>query len=275
MKVLPIDIRQKSFPKKTFGGFDPNEVSSFLMNLSEEWLLVTSQNKDLHERLGDAQEELDRLHQMESALIDALNKAELRKREIVEQSKKEARIRVMEGEIAAEAMISTAKQRAEQLINNVRMECETRLHTMQQDFDVLNESYGEVEAHTNKLIEEMQHFVDDANQKIAQLSTIKERHIASEKIRSAKDLLDSATELTAQVSRLSKKRVEVVSSNVSAEEEVFPFLPEEEELDLNIFSDDFEEEEAQPQPTRHHRTTLQMLQEKASKTDDYGSRNVS
>jgi len=274
MKVLPIDIRQKSFPKKAFGGFNPTEVSSFLMQLSEEWLLVTSKNKDLNERLEESQKELDRLHQMEGALLDAFNKAELRRREIVDQSKKEARIRVMEGEIAAEAMMSTAKQRAEQLINNVRMECETRLKTMQQDFDVLNESYGEVEAHTNKLIEEMKHFVAEANLKIAHLSTIKERHIASEKIRSAKELLDSATELTAQVSRLSRKRVEVVASNVATREDVFPFLPDDEELDLNIFSDDYDEqEEEHQQATQHQRTTLQMLQEKA-KVEDKGTRRV-
>ena len=274
MKVLPIDIRQKAFPKKTFGGFDPNEVQSFLTNLSEEWLTVTNRNKELEGRLSDAQLELDRLHQMENALLDALNKAELRKKEIIEQSKKEARMRVMEGEIAAEALMSTAKQRAEQMINNVRLECETQLRSMQQDFDVLNESYQEVEAHTSKLIEEMQHFVEDANLKIAHLSNLKQKRLITDKINTAKELLDTASNLTRQIDNIGKTKVEVATESVMKEVENPLAKQHQEFVELENEVEDYNEEPVKQQPTNHQRTTLQMLQEKAKASKSTGSNKL-
>lgn len=262
MKVLPMDIRQKSFPKKTFGGFDPNEVHSFLISLSEEWLLVTSENKELKNRLQESQIELDRLHQMESALIEALNKAESRKKEIINQSKQEARVRIMEGEIAAEALMSTAKQRAEQMLNNVRVECETQLKTMQQDFNVLTQSYQEIEAHTTKLIDEMKQFVADANSKISQLSNLKKQHMIADKIKTAKELLDTASGLTTKVDEVSKKKLEVVTASIDASEIINP-LAEKQEM---LKAEGLNAEEVKPEPTNHQRTTLQMLQEKAKTT---------
>ncbi|MGB0523862.1 MAG: DivIVA domain-containing protein [Flammeovirgaceae bacterium] len=268
MKVLPIDIRQKSFPKKTFGGFDPSEVHSFLMTLSEEWLVLTTQNKDLKSRLKETQEELDRLHQMEAALLDALNKAELRKKEIINQSKQEAKVRIMEGEIAAEALMTTAKQRAEQMLNNVRVECEMQLKTMQHDFEVLTESYQEVETHTSKLIEEMKVFVSDANQKIAHLANLKQKSLITAKITSAKELLDTATELTAQVEQATRQKLEVATQDSNTSEIYNPLAHKKEAILTE------REEVVKPAPTKHHRTTLQMLQEKAKSKGESGMRKV-
>lgn len=269
MKVLPIDIRQKSFPKKTFGGFDPNEVHSFLTSLSEEWLRVTSENKEMKNRLSESQVELDRLHQMEDALINALNKAESRKKEIIDQSKQEARVRIMEGEIAADALVSTAKQRAEQMLTNVRLECEMQLHTMQQDFSVLNQSYQEIEGHTNKLIEEMKQFVADANSKISHLSNLKQQHMIADKVKTAKELLDTASGLTAKVDEISKQKLEVATASIEVSDILNPLAEKQESLlaeGLDV--------EAKPAPTNHQRTTLQMLQEKANSKGASGMRNV-
>lgn len=269
MKVLPIDIRQKSFHKKTFGGFDPTEVQSFLMGLSEEWLLVTSKNKDLEERLRASQQELDRLHQMEGALLDALSKAESRKKEIIDQSKKEAKIRVMEGEIAAEALMSTAKQRAEQMLHNVQVECEMQLKSMQQDFEVLNQSYQEVEAHTSKLIAEMQQFVDDANNKIAHLSTIKQKTMISDKLDTAKKLLETASDLTTQVGKMSKRKIDIAVSEMDTQDVLNP-MAELQDMILADSDGDTSSSTEKAEPTNHQRTTLQMLQEKAKKSSSGG-----
>lgn len=189
MELQPAHIRNRSFKKQTFGGYKPSEVHDFLLQVSEAYAHLKLEHQSLSERLYETQESLNRVREIEKALLHGLQRSENQHEEIISQSKKEAEVRVMEGKIAAEALVNTAKQKAQQMLHNVKHECEQKMERMRIDFDILDQSYAEVESHVGKLIAQMQSFVEDTNKQIAHLSSLKGQKAVERKLSSAKQLL--------------------------------------------------------------------------------------
>jgi cell division initiation protein len=58
MKVTPLEIRQKNFDKKTFGGLDKDEVQAYLNSLSLAWEKVLEEQANLRSRLENSEKEV-------------------------------------------------------------------------------------------------------------------------------------------------------------------------------------------------------------------------
>ena len=54
MKVTPLEIRQKQFEKKTFGGLDKDEVQAYLNSLSLAWEQMAEEQALLRSRLANS-----------------------------------------------------------------------------------------------------------------------------------------------------------------------------------------------------------------------------
>jgi cell division initiation protein len=71
MKITPLEVRKHEF-NNAFRGFDKDEVISFLEMVSEEMEELVKENRELKEKLNQAQERITSYAKIESALQNTL-----------------------------------------------------------------------------------------------------------------------------------------------------------------------------------------------------------
>lgn len=117
--LTPTDIRGRNF-RKVFRGYDPEEVSSFLDDLSKSWDRLVRREKQLGQEVHSLKEELEKWRNRESELNQLREKALKEAEEIRNQASKEAA-----------RMIQQVEERA----SGVRQETETWLEKVITDLE--------------------------------------------------------------------------------------------------------------------------------------------
>ena len=96
MKVTPLEIRQKQFEKKTFGGLDKDEVQAYLNSLSLAWEKMMEEQAGLRARLDNSEREVEKLRDVESSLYKTIKAAEETSQKAVDQAGQQAQLIVQE-----------------------------------------------------------------------------------------------------------------------------------------------------------------------------------
>jgi cell division initiation protein len=112
MKVTPLEIRQKNFDKKTFGGLDKDEVQAYLNSLSLAWEKVLEEQANLRSRLENSEKEVQKLREVEATLYKTLKAAEETSQKAVDQATQQAQLIVQEARLKAETLFQEAKWKA-------------------------------------------------------------------------------------------------------------------------------------------------------------------
>jgi cell division initiation protein len=112
MKVTPLEIRQKQFEKKTFGGLDKDEVQAYLNSLSLAWEKMLEEHTNLRSRLENSEREVEKLREVESALYKTMKSAEETSQKTVEHSAQQAQLIVQQAKLKAETLIQEARWKA-------------------------------------------------------------------------------------------------------------------------------------------------------------------
>jgi cell division initiation protein len=112
MKVTPLEIRQKNFDKKTFGGLDKDEVQAYLNSLSLAWEKVLEEQTNLRSRLENSEKEVQKLREVEATLYKTLKAAEETSQKAVDQATQQAQLIVQEARLKAETLFQEAKWKA-------------------------------------------------------------------------------------------------------------------------------------------------------------------
>ena len=123
MRVSPLDIRKQEFNRRTFGGYEPEEVNSFLQMLSSEWEEMRDDHRRLEEQVRSLEEKIRHYERVEEALQEALQTARDSSRKTVENAEDQARAIVA----TAEAEALRIKQDAVSERNSLTSDVE-RLH---------------------------------------------------------------------------------------------------------------------------------------------------
>ncbi|MGA0254077.1 MAG: DivIVA domain-containing protein [Rhodothermales bacterium] len=89
MKITALDIRKQEFAR-TFRGYDPEEVDSFLHVISMGWQEMVDELRRFEEKISEQQMRLDHYTKVEEALGDALQTARTSARETVENAERKA-----------------------------------------------------------------------------------------------------------------------------------------------------------------------------------------
>ena len=89
MKITALDIRKQEFAR-TFRGYDPEEVDSFLHVISMGWQEMVDELRRCEEKISEQQMRLDHYTKVEEALGDALQTARTSARETVENAERKA-----------------------------------------------------------------------------------------------------------------------------------------------------------------------------------------
>jgi cell division initiation protein len=107
MKITALDIRQKTF-EKSFRGVDKDEVQAFLNTISQQWERMGDENRELRLKLEHAQQDVQKMREVESSLYRTLKTAEDTGNNITEQAQREAALRVREAQLQAEHLLADA-----------------------------------------------------------------------------------------------------------------------------------------------------------------------
>lgn len=119
--ITPIEIRQHSF-KKSFQGYNKDEVQNFLNTISSEWERMLEDHKRVKFELEKTTSALDNLRAVESALHKTLLQAEETSKSVIENAKSTAELRVQEADAKAKEMVKIAmddRSRIEMQINEL------------------------------------------------------------------------------------------------------------------------------------------------------------
>ena len=162
MNITPQDIRKQIF-KKSFRGYDQEEVQAFLEMLATEVEHLNSENIELKEFLNALQSEVHHYQSIEQTLQEMLRTAQQTAEEVKENGHKEARLIVKEAEIRSNRAIEKARTQVHEIrtelveLQNQRDMCLSKFKALVQvqtdfldqfqmtSFDVVKENIPEIE----------------------------------------------------------------------------------------------------------------------------------
>ncbi|GIP39694.1 septum formation initiator [Paenibacillus sp. J31TS4] len=105
MPLTPLDIHNKEF-KRTFRGYDEDEVNEFLDLVIKDYELLMRENKELGNQIGGLQERLDHFNHIEESLSKTIIVAQEAADEVKNNAKKEAELIIREAQKNADRIIN-------------------------------------------------------------------------------------------------------------------------------------------------------------------------
>ena len=119
MKITPLDIQKHEFSVRRWGGFDPDDVRSFLQDVAESYEEVARETRDLQEELKHVKSELEGHREREKILKNTLLQAQSMVEDIQSRAEKQASLVVKEAEIKAERLTNQAMVKATKVENSI------------------------------------------------------------------------------------------------------------------------------------------------------------
>ncbi|GAA4434582.1 septum site-determining protein DivIVA [Ravibacter arvi] len=128
MKISIADIKNHSF-EKSFRGYEPAEVHTFLGELSKEMERINDDNKLLKMQLEIAEKELSRLKDVETSLFRTLKNAEENSARITEQAQEMAETYLKDSRQQTDEIMLEAQKKA----NMMLQEAENKARYVQEE----------------------------------------------------------------------------------------------------------------------------------------------
>jgi len=194
MKITPIEIRQKNFEKQ-LRGYDKDEVTAFLMSLSNEWERMLDDQKELRIKLEQSEKEVQKLREVESSLFKTLKTAEDTGANMVDQANKAAKLHLKETQMNAEAMMREAKSKAKNLIEKSEMEARHIIEEMQDGVKSLEQNYKSLENQRENIVLELKNLSSDILDRIGRVSKEKGAFKLEDHTRRVKELVRASEEM--------------------------------------------------------------------------------
>ena len=116
MNISPLDIRKHEF-RRTFRGFDPDEVTTFLDMVSIEYENLVRENALLTERVQNIDSQLKKYRDIESTLQETLLSAQRAREDTLKTAKKQAEVIIREAEVKAASIIEDGRNALTRLKN--------------------------------------------------------------------------------------------------------------------------------------------------------------
>jgi cell division initiation protein len=118
MKITPLDIRQKQFPRK-LRGLDPKEVQGFLELVEGEMEELVRESIQLKDDLKRKAQRIDEYREQEKTLQETMVAAQQASDDIRDSAKRQADIIVSEAELQAERIVQGAHTRLVQILDEI------------------------------------------------------------------------------------------------------------------------------------------------------------
>jgi cell division initiation protein len=118
MKITPLDIRKQEF-RKSFKGYDKNEVDIFLEMLAKEIENVVRDNKRMTDQLKELDSRIEDYKRMEKTLQDTLTSTQKTTDEIRRNARKEAEMILQKAKLQASEIIENAAAKVKDLQSQI------------------------------------------------------------------------------------------------------------------------------------------------------------
>jgi cell division initiation protein len=109
MELTPLDIRNQKFGTKTLGGYDPEEVQTFLNQIAAAFETLMDERADLLKTINNDKKQVEEYRNIEKTLNDAL----LTMQRVLDEAK-------VRGNREADLIIAEAKTKAENEASAIR-----------------------------------------------------------------------------------------------------------------------------------------------------------
>jgi cell division initiation protein len=154
MKITPLEIRQKAF-ERTMRGYDKDEVTAFLVTLSQEWERLLDETKELRIKYESSEREVSKLREVESSLYKTLKTAEDTGANMIDQATKTAELHMREMQFKAEAILNEAKSKAKDTLDQAEMSSKDLVVEMEERLKDLVEDYKKLEQQRDILVADL------------------------------------------------------------------------------------------------------------------------
>lgn len=165
MKITPLEIRQKSF-ERTMRGYDKDEVTAFLVTLSQEWERLLDETKELRIKYEASEKEVSKLREVESSLYKTLKTAEDTGANLIDQANKTAELHLKETQLKAEAMLNEAKAKAKTTIEDSELTSKELAGEMEERLKELVEDYKKLQQQRDNLLSDLNRISNDTLEKV-------------------------------------------------------------------------------------------------------------
>ena len=115
MALSPLDIHHKEFKTARFGGYNEEEVDSFLDLVADELDNILQENNDLRLQMEHLKQRLAEFEEMQSSLQSALLAATRSAEAVKEQARQESETIMLKTQKEAELLIGSADEQARQI----------------------------------------------------------------------------------------------------------------------------------------------------------------
>ncbi len=119
MELIPLDIRNQKFSTKKLGGYDPEEVQAFLNEVATSFENLLNERADLLKTINNDKKSLDKFHEMETILKDAVVTMQETLTETKVRANKEADLIIAEAKAKAEKEADLIRNRANELRSDI------------------------------------------------------------------------------------------------------------------------------------------------------------
>jgi len=161
MKITPLEIRQKTFEKK-LRGYDKDEVSAFLLSLSQEWERLNDENKEQKIKLTTSEREVEKLREVENSLFKTLKTAEDTSANMIEQANKTAELHLRETQMTADALLNEAKTKARNMLEEAENDSRRIIDDMERQVYEMHQIYKEIKNHKDSMISDIRYLSKDS-----------------------------------------------------------------------------------------------------------------
>ena len=212
MKLTALDIRQKTF-EKSFRGVDKDEVQAFLTTISQQWERLGDENRELRLKLEHAQQDVQKMREVESSLYRTLKTAEDTGNNITEQAQREADLRIREAQFQAENILSEARQRARTVVDESYQQAEKTVADMQREVSGMGQECQRLEQQLDGLVRDLHHLASDALDKVEKARNRPKGGTAAILSRAASVQVERPKELAAEPTPEPPSTMQVTSSS--------------------------------------------------------------
>jgi len=130
VKVTPIEIRKYEF-KKTFRGYDPDEVRYFLEMMADEMEALNREKISLEQKVNQYDKQLEEYRQIEKSMQNALIVAKETSDKSLANTRKESKLIIADAEARADRIVENARKEASKIQQEI-----TRLKIQRDTFVV-------------------------------------------------------------------------------------------------------------------------------------------
>jgi cell division initiation protein len=119
MRLTPLEIQKHQF-RRTWKGYDPDEVDAYLEHLAEDYESLVHELEAMREMVRGLETRVKQLSSNEDVLRQTLVTAQAMSEDLKKTALKESEILLGEAEVRAEKIMDAAHRRAAKLAQDIR-----------------------------------------------------------------------------------------------------------------------------------------------------------